>query len=870
MHSGEKRDPDVTALPSIETRDSVMRQRYPDTNLLVAALLGAFISMPAFGQLEEITVTARKVEESLQTAPISVTAFTERVIETAGIRNLADLATLTPNLTFEAGETGRRQTPVIRGLGVIDSRGFDNNVGVFLDGVFMSGRTSQNMEIFDVERVEIVRGPQGALYGRNSFAGAINYVTKKPSPEFGAKFEATAADDDMYEVRGSVSGPMGKNVAGRIAFLYADDDGMYRNGGPSKSGRGIGGFEHKALAGDMRFTPNDDIDINLRGWISSDTLDNRPLSKLANNCGELDPDKFPRTLSSYDQGAPAYYCGNVPPSESRTISMSPQAYSADGDTWRLMLDAEFNLNWATLTSITAYTDNNNKARADLDRTQAGEDFYGYVELAAYEAIGSPPVIGSLETAFPDNSGVTAMNTLIGSVGLNQEYFSQELRLNSAGDQRFRWLAGLYYFHNENKDTTDLGIDASAAVADLGLPTSELRFLLVSPGTGPNGTTLAVPNPVLPNVAFFDNPNQVAELIVATTEADQYAAFGSMEFDFTDRLTGTAELRYTYEERKLNNEKDIFFFTPVSEFDDDWDFWDPRFILRYQATDDFMVYGSVAKGSRSGGLNVAVAEPAAVPFDEETNWTSELGFKSSWFDQRLQFNLSAFYIDWDDAQFRQRVPAQDSILTVTTNATGLKNRGFEAELVAAPFDTLTVGATFGYADPEYDNGTIASGDRTLCDFKDAGDTAFPLAQVKCVPVDSDGDGVFDDEAPDISGKRPIRTAKRTASFFAEAVRPIGPDLDVLFRFDVGYRSKMNTDNVSIQYAPSRTIANLHLGVTNDKFDLFFWVRNLSNEDSVETSQIFASDLNSSRFVTTAVNINPRRWGVTARYRLGSAR
>jgi iron complex outermembrane receptor protein len=107
---------------------------------------------------------------------------------------------------------------VIRGLGIIDSRGFDNNVGVFIDGVFMSGRASQNIAMLDVERVEIVRGPQSALYGRNTFAGAIDYITKRPDGEFDAKVEATAAQGDMYEVMGSVSGPLlGETLAGRVA-----------------------------------------------------------------------------------------------------------------------------------------------------------------------------------------------------------------------------------------------------------------------------------------------------------------------------------------------------------------------------------------------------------------------------------------------------------------------------------------------------------------------------------------------------------------------------------------------------------------------------------------------------------------------------
>ncbi|MEE4186679.1 MAG: TonB-dependent receptor [Gammaproteobacteria bacterium] len=830
----------------------------PGKAALLAALATALPLSSALAEIDQITVTARLVEEDLQEAPLSITALTAETLENARIRDVDDLANFTPNLTFEGGPDGRRQTPVIRGLGVIDTRGFDNNVGVFVDGVFISGRASQNIRMLDLERVEVVRGPQSALYGRNTFSGAINYVTRRPDNEFQGRVELTAGQDDLYELTGSVSGPLIQDkLSGLISFNILDDDGQFKNRGSEN----IGGQEDQSVYAALRFTPTDALDINVSAFYSDEFLESRPLSLVPNNCGEL-VDTL--TVPSYDAGLPAYFCGTVPAASSDTYSLSPEAYSFEGETFRTTLDINYQFaNGIELTSITSYTNAVNLAASDLDRTQEGEPFYGYISAAEFQAGGSPPFIFLPNANYP-SFGVSSLNTYVGFSGLDQEYFSQELRLNSAADQRLRWVAGLFVFDQQNEDTTLLGIDARPAVAATGLQPDELQFLIVDPA-GPFFAGL--PTPVLPNEAFRTDTG-LTNLVLAETSARQYAAFGSLEYDFTDKLTGTVELRYTYEERDLENVFDIFFGTPASSFKDDWSFVDPRFIVRYQATDDFMAYGSISRGSRSGGLNVAVSNPNLVPFQEERNWTYEAGFKSEWFDNKLQWNLSAFYIDWTDAQFRQRLPdsaAGTGFLTATTNATGITAYGFETNFVAAIADGVSAGAGVGYTNPEYDDGTLASGDASLCDYLPADQSAFPGLPINCVDIDSDGDGAFDDLAPEIGGTRPIRTSKVTANAFVQAIRPVNATWDWLGRVDAGYRSEQPTDNVAVQFVPSRTLVNARLGLVSEKFDLVFWAENLFDEDAPETTNTFPSNLNSFRSVTTAVNINQRRYGLTARYR-----
>lgn len=830
----------------------------------VGAVLLLTAAESALAQVEEYVVTVRRVEEKLLETPVSVTALSAQTIEQARIRDMHDVANFTPNMTFEAGEAGRRSTPVIRGVSTIETRAFDNAVGVFIDGIFVSGRAVQNVNILDVQRVEVVRGPQSALFGRNTFAGAINYVTKKPTNELEGKLEVTAAEDDLYQVMGSLSGPLIKDkLLGRIAAQYDEDGGMWENAGPLGKGDGIGGHEYKSITGHLTFLPSESASITLSGYFADDFLDSRPLNVPPNNCGQLDPAKW-GNLGADDLALPSYYCGAVPALETDTLPLSPGAYASDSEATRLALEITIDFPTVRLVSLTSYTATESFGQQDLDRTQVGEPHYGWLPVADYEAAGSP--VPLISVAPPPFTAEQNLNTYLGSQGLDNEYVSQEFRLESATDGRLRWLAGLYFFDSNNVDTTRFGVDASAAVAQTGLPTSALQFLLTDPlPPPPQGAALAVPTPVIPNIAFIDGVDAV-DLTEGIDDVRQYAAFGSVEYDFTDRLTGTVELRYTYEERAIVNVRDDFFDTlpdGPTLFQDDWQFWDPRFTLRYMATDDLMIYGSAAHGTRSGGLNVLLQDPEAVPYDEETNWTYELGFKSAWLDNRLQVNFAAFYLDWDDVQIRQLRP--DNLLTATTNGKGVTSYGVELELIAVPTDGLTLSLGYGYSNPEFDNGTIASGERFFCRQLPASESEFPAIPVRCVDIDPDGDGV-PVQVPDISGNQLRRSSKFTGFFTAELIRPFFVDgLEWMGRFDLSYRSEQPTDLQAAQWAPDRTLANFKLGLLHERYDISFWVENLFGEDAIETTQTFGSNFNSRRQVTSAVDIKDTRFGLTGRFR-----
>ena len=323
--------------------------------------------------------------------------------------------------------------------------------------------------------------------------------------------------------------------------------------------------------------------------VSDEFGENRALNRLPNNCGQFDPTQNSSATSS-DLLNPLYYCGEGRPNGSGQISITPTAFAFDNETKRGSLSIEWELPGVTIQSLSAYTTSVSYSAQDLDRTQLGDGGYGYLPLAAYVAAGSPSFIcsgfapvGPCRGTAPLFNQIRAgsFNTTFSTANLDSDYWSTELRFTGPRDQRLRWLSSLFYFRSKNDDTSYAGIDASEAVRTLGLPTSQIQFLILDqgtiiPGLAPMG--IAVRSPVYPpNVAFRDGPGEA--LLTWTPLIDtQKALFGSLEFDFTDKLTGTAELRYTKEDQELSNSFDNFFGSS-GRFETSSSFTDPRLTLR---------------------------------------------------------------------------------------------------------------------------------------------------------------------------------------------------------------------------------------------------------------------------------------------------
>jgi iron complex outermembrane receptor protein len=844
--------------------------------------------------LDEIVVTSRRVSENLQDVPVSITAFSAKDLEKQVIRNVRDLANFTPNLTFTAGADGRAAVPVIRGIGLIDGRGFDNPVGLFIDGIFISGRATQNIGMLDLERVEVIKGPQSALYGRNTFSGAINYVTRPISEELTGLAEATLGSDELQRFNGSLSGAVTDWMSARLAVGWEDDKGTYRNSGPLGVGDGIGGGDFKQAMLTLQFQPRDDLKIALSGLWSDEFGASRPLAPQANNCGPLDPmAPANSSLISRDLRTPFYFCGEGGSLEGGVLSISPDAFAFENETKRATLSFDWELPGVTIISQTAYTTSTSFSRTDLDRTQLGESGYGYLPRAAYVAAGSPTFnfangMGFICSGFvpagpcspnPAANGALfnqvragSFNTYFNTQGLDQDYWSSELRFQGPRESRLRWLGGLFYFRSKNDDTTGVGIDASEAVRTLGLPLSQIQFVLldtggVIPGLAPRGYAVAFPPPAFPPQAAFLNGPGTAVVTYTPLVNVQESVFGSLEYDFSDKLTGTFELRYTNEEQDLDNVFDIYFggrgrFTSSSSFTD------PRFTLRYEATEDLMIYGSAARGTRSGGINALITDPAFINFDPETNNTYELGVKTTLADGRIQLNASVFQIDWKDAQFRQTAPSSTgtgTLVTATLNVGEVDIRGAEVSLAARVTERWRIDGALGYSDPKFGDDTFAASLEPLCRPMLPGTaTAVPQIPVNCVARSIGG---ISRTQPKISGLQLPRTSKLTGNVGIEYSHPVLTDASLTARLDASYRSKQYADFINASWAPARTIANFRLGFERESYDVNLWIENLTDQDAPEQlNQAGQTNLaGSAGFTSVSILPVQRRYGITARYR-----
>jgi iron complex outermembrane receptor protein len=279
----------------------------------------------------------------------------------------------------------------------------------------------------------------------------------------------------------------------------------------------------------------------------------------------------------------------------------------------------------------------------------------------------------------------------------------------------------------------------------------------------------------------------------------------------------------------------------------------------------MLYASAARGTRSGGINPAITDPAYVSFDPETNNTYELGFKSTLAGGRVRLNASVFQIDWSDAQFRQAAPGSQTtgtLVNATLNVGSITSKGLEVSLAANLTEHWSVDANVGFADPKFDDQTYAQSLERLCT-----QTAVTPVPVTCVGRDIDGNGSIDRFQPDISGKQLTRTSKVTASLGLEYSRPIFSDAKLVTRLDGAYRAKQYGDFINSTWVPARTRANLRVGLEREHYDLVLWCENLTNDDTPDQVSENASNNLAASFAwqSTSINLPQRRYGVTARYR-----
>lgn len=648
------------------------------TNRHKAAILAAasyvvlsLIVFPAQAvELEEIIVTAQRRAESLQDTPISVTAFTSADLQNKGINDISEIADFTPNMMFDTTAiiSGSSSAAVIfiRGIGQSNFQVTnDPGVGTYVDGVYVSSAIGGVLDVIDVENIEVLRGPQGTLFGRNTIGGAINITSQKPSAEEGGSLEFTLGNLDKIAVRGTWDQPLSDNLLTKWTVGYKRRDGYIKALPPLGSNANSTGLFSDSIARNQRdqgdenegaarisalYTPRDDLSIS----VAADITHIREASAASSLAGVQMPAEggIGALTGLYNLldapvievpglGKGIFYDDRFVPDnpENASFQTGPNGTDVDGLGLSGIIEWELSDN-ITLKSISSYRETEAEFNRDPD--------------------GSP-----LQFTHTYND-------------FEHEQFSQEVQLyGNYFNEALDWIAGVYYFSEEATDN--------------------LRAQLVP---------------------SFGTVN-----INGSVENESIAVFGQVTWHVTDRLGLTAGVRYTRDDKELL--PDFFyeadagglFYTevggapvlgdygdgiartvPYELVEDTFTKTTPRFGIDYRLSDDWLTYFSYSEGFKSGGFNARTTafREAVLGFGPETLRTYEIGTKWQGFDNRVRVNLAAFYSDYSDVQ----VTVIDDIAPGTQNAGEIEIKGFEIEATALIGDGLQVNFGLGYLDSKY--------------------------------------------------------------------------------------------------------------------------------------------------------------------------
>ena len=626
------------------------------TGLPSAASAQEGVSQEAY--LEEIIVTAARREQNLQSVGLAVTAFSGEELREQGIFDIKGVTERTPG--FSMGEFNPGQTQLfIRGIGSNeDGAAGDQSVVVFVDEVYIGRSAGQDVDLFDLERVEVLRGPQGTLFGRNVVGGAVSLITKKPGEEPELTVEGSYGNYNALTLRGLASGPIGENLYGKISFSSRRRDGYLENHiGQYSSfyeGQGISSFEFEdkdprkidrdSFRAALRYVPGDNVEINLTANYS--TLDEFGAVRhfIGGNGAVLHP-AHSALVPDYDSNIHAVLADDL------------GRFTLDiwGVTARLDWDLNDNL---TFTSLSAYRD---------------------VESTNLEhGLGTPTLSHVLLSSGAIPFAADGFNDYID----NSQTFTQELRLTSSGESRLQWVAGLYFLDEDvhRHETASIGIK---------IPIGGGNFL--------DGPGFNISN----SVAGDDQ----------RADTTSYAAFAQATYDITDALSLTVGGRYTKDDKEINrvgvpNGVSITeAYTASAE--DDWSEFTGKVSIGYQLTEDIYLYGTFSEGYKSGGYQGLAARKvqAETPFQPEFATLYEGGAKTEWFDNRLRVNIAGFFTDYKDLQILQLlVPAGAPPGTpgtlFTQNAANAEVSGVEVEFVLAATENLTLQGSITALDTEF--------------------------------------------------------------------------------------------------------------------------------------------------------------------------
>lgn len=625
--------------------------------------------------IQEVTVTAQKREENLQDTPIAISAFSAEDLEVHKASNFMDIAAYTPNFTA-VNTTGSNNNVAASIRGIFSQEpalAQEPKVGFYLDGVYLAKNSGAIFDLADLERIEVLRGPQGTLYGKNTTGGAINLISAKPTGEFGIKQGITFGNLGRFTSRTNLDLPKVGGVSAKLSFLTTKRDGTATNESAFTGVRELDDEDTQAYRVALRWQPSDELtaDYSFDRTEASSTPKPPQLSyanpAYANALVVTSFDPF--TISPTNPFQQLLDAGVVSPDRRiehfNLDAMQPEDVTVSGHN----LTLAYELGPTELRSITGYREYRSDAEPGL---RGAEDFDGGAWDVPIFHLGPPASNG---------------------IRKRQHQFSQELQvIGSALSDRLTYVGGLYYFSEGGAEFSNQW-DAL-----LYLPAGTIPGLDFD-GLYPQSLILGGP------------PNGLGEFYsVKNRSRAAYTQVSYAPAKFDGKLTLSGGLRYTEDERSAT----LLDATPQYGASKSWSNVSPTVTAQYQINDTLSVYGKIASGYNAGNFAVRAStqEAFGIPVDEENLIDYEIGMKSDWLDRRLRVNAAAFVYKYDDLQ----VSDFQAGSTILVNAGKATVSGLELEITAIPVEGLTASLAYGYTDFEYDEFVVGG--------VDLADTAVP--------------------------------------------------------------------------------------------------------------------------------------------------
>jgi iron complex outermembrane receptor protein len=763
--------------------------------LLASAALPAQL-LAADDDPQTIIVTARRQDERFADVPLTVDVLARDAIGPGAVSSLQSLASRLPGLSFEAAWGGANSFPVLRGQSQPSIAG--DNVGMFVDGVYQASRSALDVVPLDLERIEVVHGPQSALFGHSSFAGLIHFVPAQPTESLLVSGSADAGTEDYFGVSGTISGPIDANFKGRLAVSWLKADGTWENA--AAPGQHLADGRRFALAATIA-TRDGGGPLSLRlsgryGYNHSNHPPSFALDYRSYNCGGRDA----------ASGAWSYFCGKPPiPGQ---IAISPGLPDSRTRTGQLALHLALDLGGVELRSDSSLYRAEWDTVRDFDGSADG-DLYGVCIRGATcnPTVGQTVPVVRLQPVNIVTHGHFSVREV-----------TQELRLHSIGDSRFAWQLGATIFWNRSRSTQGHG----AGRGNLAV-TERLSSLVLS-----NPLQVGVPAAI--NSALVDDPD-TSQVVWnhSITQRRTMALFATVEYRIGEDLRLRGEVRSTWEQLELDSR--IANFGPsFGKLLGARNFHDitPRFGLDWRPAQGWLAYASYAKGSRSGGFNAnSGLLPEERAFEPESNWTAEIGLKYSGSDLIRNLQVAAYDIDWRDTQIQGLSATPGVTAQVIRNTRGIHTQGIEAGARLVPAGWLAFDLAWSYTDPRFKRGSEGPGDSGVCGLSPATSSS---SFCRIVPsVINPGQLV-----PDISGNRVFR-AVSDSWFAGVTLSPRLPPLPGLrLQADVSYQGDVFERQVGGLFYGARTLVGARLTVPLDRLVIELWGTNLTDERYVRVA------------------------------------